>query len=243
MKILLLFYLIKYFLFKNYDLKKYESIIVILNDSGYIILNISNFSSGDSIYLTFKSINGEYFNFVDYTFSSSYPKKSINLDQINYAYSEDYNKRENLISTGKEILFDYFYYFEFIKQQNEQNYLIMDFSKLTSNNSVLLQVENTRYRRNAVIMVVVNIIAGIIFITLLIIFIIKYPCWKKSSKELIDDKDFNTSKENNNNLNEEITYPSSKTTNYGFNEVEEKQNQNNKIFNNDTPMNCSPFPE
>ena len=243
MKILLLFCLIKYFLFKNYDLKRYESIIVILNDSGYIILNISNFSPGDSIYLTFKSINGEYFNFVDYTFSSSYPKKNINLDQINYAYSEDYNKRENLISTRREILFDYFYYFEFIKSQNEQNYLIMDFSQLTSKNSVLLQVENTRYRRNAVIMIVVNIIAVIIFITLLIIFIIKYPCWKTSSKELIDDKDFNTSIENNNNLNEEITYPSSMTTNYGFNEVKEKQNQNNKIYNNDTPMNCSPFPD
>ena len=243
MKIVLLFCLIKYFLFKNYDLKRYGTISVILDDYGYIILNIKNFSPGDSIYLTFKSINGEYFHFVDYTFSNSYPKKYINLDQINYAYSEDYNKREKQMSTGKEILFDYFYYFEFIKTQNEQNYLIMDYSKLTSKNLVLLQVENTKYRRNAVIMTVVNIIVGILFIILLIIFIIKYFSYKKLSKEHIDDKTLNTSIENNDNLNEEITYPSSINTNYGFNEVEEKQNHNNKNYNNDTPMNCEPSPD
>ena len=53
----------------------------------------------------------------------------------------------------------------------------------------------------------------------------------------MNDDNFNSPKENNNNLNEEINYPSSTITNYGDNLVENKQNQDNKIYDNAFPIN------
>ena len=102
-------------------------------------------------------------------------------------------------------------------------------------NSVLLRVENTKYRRNAVKAIVINVIVGILFLITLIIFLVKYPRWYKLLKQ--QKYNLNTSIENNNNLNEEINYPGSTITNYGNNEEEDKQNHDNKIYDNDSSMN------
>ena len=242
MKILLLFCLIKYFISKIYDLKRYGSTEVILNDIDFVIFNITAFSPGDSIYLTLKSVDKEFFNYIEYTFSKSYQSPSLKIDQIKYAYSEDYKKHEHKYSTGVDILFDYYYYFEFIKSENDQKYIIMQCTK-TSKDDVLLNIENTKYRRYVLVIIVVNVIAGILFIITLIIFIIKYPCCRKSLKKIVVEKDFDTPIENNSNLSEEINYPGSTITNYGNNVVEEKQNQCDNIYDKDSAMNCYPSPD
>ena len=109
---------------------------------------------------------------------------------------------------------------------------------LPNQRDFLLRVENTKYRRYVVTIIIINVIAGILFIITFIIFIIKYPrCRKLLKKQNMNDDNFNSPKENNNNLNEEINYPSSTITNYGDNLVENKQNQDNKIYDNAFPIN------
>ena len=234
MQILLLFCLIKNFLFKDYSMERYGSAEVILNDNRYIFVNIKGFSIGDSIYITFKSFQKEYFNYIEYAFSYYESSYDIKIDQIKYAYSEDYQKQENNNSTGKNISYDYYYYFEFILPKFSKNFLVMKYTK-PYKDSALLRVENTKYRRNAVKAIVINVIVGILFLITLIIFLVKYPRWYKLLKQ--QRNNLSTSIENNNNLNEENNYPGSTSTNYGNNEEEDKQNHNNKIYDNDSSMN------
>ena len=240
MQILLLFCLIKNFLFKDYSMERYGSAEVILNDNGYIFVKTKGFSIGDSIYITFKSFQKEYFNYIEYAFSHYESTYDIKIDQIKYAYSEDYQKQENNNSNGKNISYDYYYYFEFILPKFSKNFLVMKYTK-PYKDSVLLRVENTKYRRNAVKAIVINVIVGILFLITLIIFLVKYPRWYKLLKQ--QKYNLNTSIENNNNLNEEINYPGSTITNYGNNEEEDNQNHDNKIYDNDSSMNYYPSPD
>ena len=240
MQILLLFCLIKNFLFKDYFIERYGSRDLILNENDYIFLKILQFSTGDSIYVTFKSFQKEYFNYIEYAYSNYDKSSQIYIDQIKYTYSEEYQKQENNNSTGKNISYDYYYYFEFILPKFSKNFLVMKFTK-PCKNDVLLRVENTKYRRNAVKTTVINVIVGILFLITLIIFLVKYPRWYKLLKQ--QKYNLNTSIENNNNLNEEINYPGSTITNYGNNEEEDKQNHDNKIYDNDSSMNYYPSPD
>ena len=92
MQILLLFCLIKNFLFEDYSMERYGSAEVILNDNGYIFLKTKGFSTGDSIYITLKSFEKEYPNYIEYTYWYYESSYGIKIDQIKYAYSEfDYN--------------------------------------------------------------------------------------------------------------------------------------------------------
>ena len=182
MQILLLFCLIKNFLFEDYSMERYGSAEVILNDNGYIFVNTKRFSIGDSIYITFKSFQKEYFNYIEYAFLYYESSYDIKIDQIKYAYSEDYQKQENNNSTGKNISYDYYYYFEFILPKFSKNFLVMKYTK-PYKDSVLLRVENTKYRRNAVKTTVINVIVGILFLITLIIFLVKYPRWYKLLKQ------------------------------------------------------------
>ena len=240
MQILLLFCLIKNFLFKDYYIERYGSRDLILNENDYIFLKILQFSTGDSIYVTFKSFQKEYFNYIEYAYSNYDKSSEIYIDQIKYTYSEEYQKQENNNSTGKNISYDYYYYFEFKKQRFFHGYLVLQF-KNPYKDSVFLRVENTKYRRNAVKAIVINVIVGILFLITLIIFLVKYPRWYKLLKQ--QKYNLNTSIENNNNLNEEINYPGSTITNYGNNEEEDKQNHDNKIYDNDSSMNYYPSPD
>ena len=226
--------MIKNFLFKDYYIERYCSRDLILNENDYIFLKILQFSTGDWIYVTFKSFEKEYFNYIEYAFSNYDRSSQIYIDQIKYTYWEDYQKQENNNSTGKNISYDYYYYFEFILPKFSKNFLVMKFTK-PCKNDVLLRVENTKYRRNAVKTTVINVIVGILFLITLIIFLVKYPRWYKLLKQ--QKYNLNTSIENNNNLNEEINYPGSTITNYGNNEEEDKQNHDNKIYDNDSSMN------
>ena len=237
MKILLLFGLIKILLFRDFVLDRYGTSDIVLNGNGFIFLDISGFSPGDSIYLTFNAVDGEYFNYIEYTFSNSFSSVYIKADQITYAYSEDYRINEHKFSSDTLILFDHYYYFEFTKPKYDKKYLVMRLI-LPNQRDFLLRVENTKYRRYVVTIIIINVIAGILFIITFIIFIIKYPrCRKLWKKQNMNDDNFNSPKENNNNLNEEINYPSSTITNYGDNLVENKQNQDNKIYDNAFPIN------
>ena len=82
MQILLLFCLIKNFLFKDYSMERYGSAEVILNDNGYIFLKTKGFSTGDSIYITLKSFQKEYFNYIEYTYWYYESSYDIKIDQI-----------------------------------------------------------------------------------------------------------------------------------------------------------------
>ena len=232
--------MIKNFLFKDYYIERYGSRDLILNENDYIFLKILQFSTGDSIYVTFKSFQKEYFNYIEYAYSNYDESSQIYIDQIKYTYSEDYQKQENNNSTGKNISYDYYYYFEFKKQRFFHGYLVLQF-KNPYKDSVFLRVENTKYRRNAVKTTVINVIVGILFLITLIIFLVKYPRWYKLLKQ--QKYNLNTSIENNNNLNEENNYPGSTITNYGNNEVEDNQNHDNKIYDNDSSMNYYPSPD
>jgi len=243
MQILLLFCLIKNFLLEDYSMERYGSAEVILNDNGYIFVNTKGFSTGDSIYITLKSFEKEYFNYIEYTYWYYESSYGIKIDQIKYAYSEEYQKQENNNSTGKNISYDYYYYFELILPRFSKDFLVMKFTK-PCKNDVLLRVENTKYRRNAVKTTVINVIVGILFLITLIIFLVKYPRWYKLLKQQKNDNNnLSTPIENNNNLNEEINYPGSTITNYGNNEVEDNQNHDNKIYDNDSSMNYYPSPD
>jgi len=82
MQILLLFCLIKNFLLEDYSMERYGSAEVILNDNGYIFVNTKGFSTGDSIYITLKSFEKEYFNYIEYTYWYYESSYDIKIDQI-----------------------------------------------------------------------------------------------------------------------------------------------------------------
>ena len=61
---------------------KYSSTDLILNENDYFFLKTNEFSTGDSIYITLKSFEKEYFNYIEYTYWYYESSYGIKIDQI-----------------------------------------------------------------------------------------------------------------------------------------------------------------
>ena len=130
MKSIILFCIISLFTCITHFIDKYGStgyIYRYYDDNGIIVLDISDFNQGDSIYITYSSYDGKYTDTIPYAFGNSV---CVSLNRSKTAYSEAMTTIEYNISDGGDnyhidYTYDYDYYYEFSKPDNEAQYLVM----------------------------------------------------------------------------------------------------------------------
>ena len=196
MKGLLLFCLFSLIYCEIVLLEKY-GITKCLHDDGLVVLNISEFDGGDSIYITYTSYFEMYHNYTYYEFSDIYPKYSDNffLREKIYSYSED----ENLANVPYED-FNYYYYYEFKKPNMNVKYLIMEYNY--NLNEGCLEIENTRYRRYFLTIVIFSTIGALIALIIIAILIYKFhnKCSCNKSNTSVENKEKISSQNQNTGL-------------------------------------------
>lgn len=180
MKIIILLFIL---LIKNlnggiYPLERYDSSQKIYSSDpyGFVVLDLSKFDSGDSIYITYRSHEGKLRDYVNYTFSDSYPRSYNNslLTQYIYCYSNSTSitKENRSTDDSYEIYYtyNYYYYYEF-KKPNDARYLVLEYD-LTYSHPQYLLVNNDRYSpmQFVIILACISIGCGVFFTTILIIF-------------------------------------------------------------------------
>ena len=159
-------------LFGNlYYIKKYEASPYIYRGSGLVILDLSEFKEGDSIYITYDSHYNTYTRTIYYNFTKDYPSwENPNLLQGRKdSYSDGSTSYKHNVSDGYGgyriyYTYDYHYFFEFQKPYNESaNYLLLGYD-LTGYRMDSIQVDNTRFKRYIkTVIIVFSIIGGILF--------------------------------------------------------------------------------
>ena len=92
------------------------------------------------------------------------------MEEKIYCYSKDESS-----SDSDPILYNFYYYYEFIKPNNNVKYLIMEYQYKIKDGCLI--IENTRYRRYFLTIVILSTIGGAI--VLIIIAIIIYKVCKK----------------------------------------------------------------
>lgn len=181
---LLLFYLFSLMYCEIVPLEKY-GITKSLRDDGLVVLNISEFDEGDSIYITYISYFDYYHNYTYYEFSDIYPENYgifFPKEKI-YSYSED----ENPANVPYEE-FNYYYYYEFKKPNGNVKYLIMEYNyKLYDG---CLEIENTRYHRYFLTIVIFSTIgvAIVLIIIAILIYIFHNKCSCNKSNTSVENK-------------------------------------------------------
>jgi len=147
MKGILLFSLISLLYCEIVPLKKY-GLTDFLCDNGFVVLDVSGFNKGDSIYITYIAILESYLSeYIRYIFSDIYPENYDRylLTEKMYPYSEGQKNPYSTEDSYCSSCYDYYYYFEFTKPNNNVKYLIIEYER--ANRYYCLKVENTRYRR------------------------------------------------------------------------------------------------
>ena len=181
MKVLLFILMINNFYCLIHFIKKHEKTKKIYRSSdsyGFVILDLSQFDEGESIYITYNSYEGKIDNYIYYTFSNNYPR-SYNgslISEYLYAYSDSTTSHKHNKSNGYGGYYIYYtydyYYYEFLKPSNA-SYLIMGYD-LTYSHAIHLYVDNTFFSRGKAILIWVGSIGGVILIAVCAFLIWKY---------------------------------------------------------------------
>ena len=152
-------------------IKKYDTSPYIYSGSGLVILDLSEFKEGDSIYITYDSHDDTYSRLIYYNFTQDYPGwEDPNLLQgKKYSYSDGSTSYKHNVSDGWGgyriyYTYDYHYFFEFKKPFNQNaNYLLLGYD-LTGYRMKSIVVDNTRFRRYIkTVIIVFSVIGGILF--------------------------------------------------------------------------------
>ena len=172
MKVIIFICLIAQFLGRIIYLKKYGVTPSIYSGDGIVALDLSEFKEGDSIYITYDTVDGEYSELIYYNFTTTYPdgKDPNLLKGRQYCYSDGYTTIKHNVSDGRGgyriyYTYNYHYFFEFKKPINETaNYLLLGYD-LTGYRLSSLTVDNTRFRRYIMTVIIVcSIVGGILLI-------------------------------------------------------------------------------
>lgn len=168
MKIILFILLISHLTCGIYRLEKYDCSRKITDSYGLVVLDLLEFDDGDSIYITYNTYEGEYYDYIYYEFSDYYPRSQDHLlEEWTYCYSDTYSSHKHNKSDGYGgyyiyYTYDYYYYFEFIKPNNTR-YLIMGYD-LGSTKAYHLYVDNTRFGRWTTTIIIVCCVVGAVLI-------------------------------------------------------------------------------
>ena len=177
MKSIILICIISLFTCDTHFIDKYGStsnIYRYYDSYGRIVLDVSDFNQGDSIYITYSSFDGKYTDTIQYAFGNSY---YISLNRPKTAYSEAMTTNEHNISDGGdnyhlEYTYDYDYYYEFTKPDNETQYLVMGYD-LNGYYMDYIVVDNTRFSRGVTTIIIVCTIIGVLLIAGATVLILK----------------------------------------------------------------------
>ena len=198
MKFFLLFILISTFSCEIVPLKKYKETMMIKDGYGLIVLDASEFETGDKIHITYKACNGSLTNILYYSFSDTYPDSATMelSEQINPYDEGQITKEHNYTNrhTGTKIFYkthDYHYYYEIEKKQNSK-YLIMRYSFSTTKVNYLM-VENTKLDQKTYIIVIISIA---IVITLIAGSFILYVIYRNKCSKKVRSTDINYNSKN-----------------------------------------------
>ena len=180
MKVIIFICLIAQFLGRIIYLKKYKESPRISYGSGLVVLDLSGFKGGDSIYITYDTEDGKYSKLIYYNFTTTYPTwEDPNLLQGRQnCYSDGYTSIKHNVSDGWGgyriyYTYNYHYFFEFKKPVNETaNFLLLGYD-LTGYHLSYLKIDNTRFRRYIKTVIIVCSIGGGILFFVGIYFLIK----------------------------------------------------------------------
>ena len=143
------------------------------NPEGIIVLNLSKFDIGDTIYITYTSYNDKHIRTLKYSFANDYSNDPYynNLNESTDPYSED-NGEDTYNNRWRRYTVSYYeYYYKIIIPNNriKTNYLLLRFD-LTKTQISKFKYENTRFARHIVkIIITVSCSIGVILIVLLIL--------------------------------------------------------------------------
>ena len=184
---------------KTRNLEKKGQIIGIRRgEQGIIVMDLSRFHSGDIIYLTFVMIQGNWGNFLNYDFSNV-NSTDIRLNRNVYSYSTSYGY---LTGTYTKY-YDFYYKIKIPTNKPKLNYLLIGYD--LSRTSRLMNVRNTKFARFTSLIISCSFF-GIIILAILILFLFKHKikvCWDRANPNQ------NIIGINNENVAENVLYPSS----------------------------------
>ncbi len=250
----LLTYLHCYY-FNIIHLKKYGSKIYIKNISGEmgnIVLDLSEFVIGDTIYLHFVYFNGRpYTSELNYDFSDIDSNRDY-LNMYRNPYSESYGSMVTIYNYGifrrEETIYYYDYYYRITIPTYipKTNFLVMRYDT-TRNKNLVLNVLNTKYARYTLLIIAFSCFGFI----LLVIFIL--CLCKRRLKACYDRANPNQNNFgiNNGQVSENALYPSSdnqEKLNEQNNEPEKEKieikdiTDNNSQNNDDAPPQVDYYP-
>ena len=170
MRILLLLSLISGFSCAMQFIHKYDCSSKIRSGYGYVVLDLSEFKVGDSIYITYNTYEGEYDYYIYYGFVDKYPRNEydIYLEDTIECYSDSSTSHKHNESDGYGgyyiyYTYDYYYYYEFTKPENS-SYLIMYYDLSINHYIEHLYIDNTRYDRYTTTLIIVFSVIGFLIL-------------------------------------------------------------------------------
>ena len=179
MRIFLLLFLVSSLYCSMEFLHKYDCSRKITRGKGLVTLDLSEFETGDSIYITYNTYEGEYDDFIYYQFSNKYPKSEYDFqyNDLKECYTDSTTSHEHNVSDGYGgyyiyYTYDYYYYYEFIKPENA-SYLIMEYD-LSRSYAHYLYVDNTRLSYYAKATIIACTVVGAFVIGVIIVLIVKF---------------------------------------------------------------------
>ena len=188
-KVVLFICLITQYFGAIHYLEKYGS-KSIYSGSGLVVLDVQGFNPGDSIYITYNSYDDEYSERIYYNFTDSYPQwEDPNILQNRMeCYSDGMTTIEHNVSYGNTYriyyTYNYHYFYEFIKP-NDTDYLLLGYD-LYGYHMDYIEVENTRFRRYIMTLIIVGSIIG--FILVLVGGFFLYIYFKKCCRRIRERK-------------------------------------------------------
>ena len=181
----------------NYSLDKYGHIYNIRGDQkGIIALDLSNFNIGDTIYLTLTYFNTFYLTF-KYCFSNSKTYNNTSERTKDY-YSYKHG------SVSKIAYEEYYYKIKIPATEAKANYLLIRYD-FSGNSWVRLNVINTKFERFTLLKIAFSCF-GFILLVIFILCLCKHRlkvCWDRANPNQ------NIIGINNENVAENVLYPSS----------------------------------
>ena len=138
MKVILFFYVISYLVCNIHYLKKYESTNSIdprVDNYGLVVLDISDFTEEEPIYIYYNTYEGNYTNSIRYAFSnySINSVSDIKLESTKKTYMTRSIIHKHNISDGRGgytvyYNYEYGYYYKFKRPDNISEFLALEYS-------------------------------------------------------------------------------------------------------------------
>ena len=159
-------------------LKYHKCTDKIYSGKGLVALELQEFDTDDSIYITYSAYDGNIHNYVKYIYTDEFPvDNDMYLPNNKDPYTSGTTSHKHNVSDGHGgwrvyYTYDHHYYYEFKKPEN-MTYLVMHYN-LAGYTNKYIDIDNTYLGRYLTIIIICSVIGGIILIGVGIFFFVKY---------------------------------------------------------------------